>query len=100
MEMEFENSKRIELTPEQMDQVAGGKVGDVFTGWTCWNCGSNMATAEVLREKLSIGFSTVTRTKNLYRHVGYKIHCDACGEAWFNDTVQNLGPAPADRTGN
>ena len=100
MEMEFENGKSIELTPEQMDQVAGGKVGDVFTGLTCWNCGSNMATAEVLREKLSTGLSIPSRTKKLYRSVGCKFHCDACGEAWFKDTIQDLGPAPADRTGN
>ena len=96
MEMEFEEGKEIELTPEQLEQVAGGQVGDVLTGWTCCKCGSNMATAEVLREKTRKNYNRGT----LYRNVGYKHHCDACGETWYSSSTQQLGPAPEDWTGN
>lgn len=96
MEMEFEDGKNVELTPEQMEQVAGGKVGDVFTGWACWKCNSNMTTAKVLSEKTKKNY----QLGRLYRRVRYEHHCDACGDTWYSASTQNLGPAPEDWTDN
>jgi len=89
--MKFEEGNEIELTPEQMELVSGGNVGDVYTGWTCWKCKTNTATVVVLEDTI-----LKNQFKNLIRSLKYKHHCDVCGDTWYSSGSQKLGPAPAD----
>ena len=68
------------LTREQLAQVAGGKVGDVFSGWPCLRCGSRNTTVTITEDR-----NTSPRADGTYDHcMTYLYKCTGCGGEYYN----------------
>ena len=84
--MTMKDSKKAELNLEQLNQVAGGKVGDVYYGWTCENCNESTATVYVEEDEEWIGPFGEIMHNLTFRH-----YCEVCGETWYTSSTQNMG---------